>query len=310
MAYVALDRQLAEPILAQFEQAQHIKVLAVYDTEANKTTGLVNRLLAERARPRADVFWCGEFAQMERLAAAAVLEPSAFAPAAQLSPPLAAKTWAAFAARLRVLIVNEAAYSQGREGPRSLQDLTDTRWMGRIAVADPHFGSTGSHFAALLSAWGEQRFRSWLRALRANRVAVLPGNAQVRDAVASGQFDAGLTDTDDVNEALLDGKPVRLVIPDQGESGAGVFPFPNVLGRVKNGPNPKAATALIEHLLSKATELSLAQGRGIQIPIRHAIAGPASLPPLASLKLMAVDYERAGRQHARMLEIVDLEWPR
>ena len=58
--YTALDRQYSEPILKQFEEATGIEVRPVYDTEAAKTVGLVNRLMAERDRPKCDVFWNNE----------------------------------------------------------------------------------------------------------------------------------------------------------------------------------------------------------------------------------------------------------
>lgn len=58
--YVSHDRNLSEPVLQAFEQKTGIRVDAVYDTEANKTTGLVNRLLAEQAQPQADLFWNNE----------------------------------------------------------------------------------------------------------------------------------------------------------------------------------------------------------------------------------------------------------
>ena len=46
-----------------FTQETGIAVKAVYDSEAQKTTGLVTRIIAERGRPRADVFWNNEVAQ-------------------------------------------------------------------------------------------------------------------------------------------------------------------------------------------------------------------------------------------------------
>ena len=63
VVYTSVDQHYAEPVLAAFERETGIRVRAVYDVEASKTTGLVNRLIAERARPKADVFWNGEFAQ-------------------------------------------------------------------------------------------------------------------------------------------------------------------------------------------------------------------------------------------------------
>jgi iron(III) transport system substrate-binding protein len=60
VVYTSLDKVFSQPILEEFERKTGIKVKAVYDSEATKTTGLVNRLVAEKANPRADVFWNSE----------------------------------------------------------------------------------------------------------------------------------------------------------------------------------------------------------------------------------------------------------
>ena len=46
VVYTAVDEVFAEDVIHDFEQETGIKVNVVYDTEANKTTGLVNRILA------------------------------------------------------------------------------------------------------------------------------------------------------------------------------------------------------------------------------------------------------------------------
>src|SRR3569833_2501778 len=74
VVYVATDRGIAEPVLQSFERSSGIRVDAVYDTEANKTSGLVNRLIAEAKRPRADVFWDNETAQLTRLSDEGVVD--------------------------------------------------------------------------------------------------------------------------------------------------------------------------------------------------------------------------------------------
>jgi len=60
VVYTSLDKVFSQPVLEEFERKTGIKVKAVYDSEATKTTGLVNRLIAEKANPRADVFWNSE----------------------------------------------------------------------------------------------------------------------------------------------------------------------------------------------------------------------------------------------------------
>ena len=49
--YVSTDRVFSEPILKAFEEKTGVKVNAVYDTEETKSTGLANRLLAEKNNP-------------------------------------------------------------------------------------------------------------------------------------------------------------------------------------------------------------------------------------------------------------------
>ncbi len=58
--YVSTDRVFSEPVLRAYEQKSGVKVNAVYDTEETKSTGLANRLLAEKNNPQADVFWSNE----------------------------------------------------------------------------------------------------------------------------------------------------------------------------------------------------------------------------------------------------------
>src|SRR4051812_2009172 len=58
--YASQDQVYAEPILADFTKETGIKVLPLYDSEAVKTVGLANRLLAERSHPQCDVFWSNE----------------------------------------------------------------------------------------------------------------------------------------------------------------------------------------------------------------------------------------------------------
>src|SRR2546422_5422336 len=58
--YVSEDQVFSEPILKDFERDTGIKVNAVFDTEEAKSTGVMNRLLAEKNNPQADVYWANE----------------------------------------------------------------------------------------------------------------------------------------------------------------------------------------------------------------------------------------------------------
>ncbi len=51
VVYVSEDRVFSEAILRDFEKETRIVVKAVYDTKEVKSTGVMNRLVAEKSNP-------------------------------------------------------------------------------------------------------------------------------------------------------------------------------------------------------------------------------------------------------------------
>ncbi|MHC4349299.1 MAG: type 2 periplasmic-binding domain-containing protein, partial [Planctomycetota bacterium] len=72
--YVSADDHIARQVVHAFERETGIRVDTVGDTEQTKTTGLVNRLRAERNNPQADVFWSSEVFHTVNLAEEGVLD--------------------------------------------------------------------------------------------------------------------------------------------------------------------------------------------------------------------------------------------
>jgi iron(III) transport system substrate-binding protein len=299
-AYVSVDQNHAEPILREFEARTGIRVDAAYDVEAAKTTGLVNRLIAEKRRPRADLFWSGEFAQTILLKDNGVLAPYASPSAADI--PEAWRDprgyWAGFAGRARVFIVNTELAAPG-ERPSSLQDYLDPRWPAeRIAIALPLFGTTATHAAALYAVWGPEKARDFFEQIEARGVHIAAGNSVVRDLVADGRAIWGLTDTDDAAGAMARGAPVSVVFPDQGEDGLGTLAIPNTVALVEGGPHPDEAKALVDFLLSVEVERRLVESGFCHAPIRPRGAEPEWIDA-SGVKRMSVNLEDVYRQIER-----------
>src|SRR4051812_8933750 len=84
VVYCSLDRPYADPVLRAFTRETGIAVAPVYDTEATKSLGLANKIISERGRPRADVFWSSEVVRMVGLKAQGVLAPYRSANAAAI----------------------------------------------------------------------------------------------------------------------------------------------------------------------------------------------------------------------------------
>jgi len=287
VVYCALDRMYSEPIFSKFEQETGIRALCVYDTEAVKTTGMVNRLLAEKPRPQADVFWNNEVCQTIRLKAAGCLAP--YRSQHFDSIPAAYRD----ADRARVLIYNRDLV-EAADAPRSIYDLAKPRWKGKAAVAYPLFGTTYTHVAALSAKLGEKPTLELLRSFTANDVKWVDGNATVKNMVAAGELMVGLTDTDDANGAIEDGQPVAMVFPDA--DGLGTLVLPNTVALIKGGPHPANAKKLIDYLLSPEVETVLAAGRSAQIPLRDLPSPNPRIPPLSKIGQMDVSLDAVAAQ--------------
>jgi len=291
--YVSTDRVFSEPVLREYERRSGVTVSPVYDTEETKSTGLANRLLAETNRPQADVFWSNEPVRTLVLKSRGVLasyrSPSANGIPAVLVDPEG--FWTGFSARIRVIAYNSTLVT-AEQAPRSVFDLAAPRWKGQVAMADPRFGSTSFHVAALYALAGDQKMDDFFRRLKANGVRIVDGNSAVRDLVARGDVKVGLTDTDDVNVAIEAGQPVAMVLPDR--DGLGVPVMPNMVSLIANAPHADAGRKLIDYLLSADVERQLAQSEAVQIPLHAGVPGPKNIPAIDSFKPMTLDYARAA----------------
>ena len=291
--YVSTDRVFSEPVLREYERQTGVRVNAVYDTEETKSTGLANRLIAEKPRPQADVFWSNEPVRTLVLKSREVLAPyrspsAEGIPAALVDPD---GYWTGFSARIRVIAYNTKLVKP-EEAPQSVFDLADPKWRGQVAVADPRFGSTSFHVAALYALAGDEKMDDFFRRLKANGVRVVDGNSVVRDLVARGEVKVGLTDTDDVNVAIEDGQPIAMVLPDA--AGLGVPVMPNMLSLIANAPHPDEARKLIDYLLSPEVERQLAHSEAVQIPLHAGVQGPKNIPAINTFKPMTLDYTKAA----------------
>ncbi|HHQ49269.1 MAG TPA: extracellular solute-binding protein [Acidobacteria bacterium] len=298
VVYVSEDQVFSQPVLARFEKETGIRVDAVYDTEEAKSTGVMNRLLAEKDNPQADVYWANEPIRAEVLKQRGVAE-AYDSPSAEGIPDTFRDPegyWTGFSARLRVLIVNASV----KNPPRSVLDLADPAWRGKGVLANPLFGTTTSHVAALFVTLGDAGGRSFLERLKANKVRLTTSNGESADQVAAGQAAISLVDSDDAINRARRGDPVRMIVPDQEPGGLGCFVVPNVVVLIHGAPHPAAARRLVDFLLAPATERQLAAADCAQIPLHPGVPVPKDVPSLSTIHVMNVSYAAVAR---KMVEI-------
>jgi iron(III) transport system substrate-binding protein len=289
VVYTSVDEIFARGIFSAFEKETGVRVRAVYDAEEAKSLGLVHRLVAEAAAPRCDVFWNGEAARTALLAKKGLLEAYRPESARDVAPGWRDPDgfWTGLGARARVIV-----YRPDRvpAPPATFEELTKPEWKGRVAMANPMFGTTAAHAAWLAQTRGEDAALAWIYAMKANGTRWAGGNSHVRDLVARGDVDLGVTDSDDVHIGQDRGDPIAMKVPE------GALAIPNTAALVKGAPRAAEGRRFLEFLLRASTEELLEKGRSRQMSVRR-------LPP------PSVDWARLADAEpflARVRKLLDL----
>ncbi len=293
VVYVSEDQVFSEPILRDFEADTGIKVKAVYDTEETKSTGVMNRLIAEKGNPQADVYWANEpiraIVLKQKGISGKYFSTNAKGIPSNFKDPQG--YWTGFSARARVLVVN----AEG-EVPSSIFAYIDEKWKNRGVVANPLFGTTTSWIAALFTIWDNNKAKSFMGKMKQNGTKISTSNGESTMLVASKEFVFSLVDSDDATNAIRDGKPVRQVYPDQEEGGLGCLVLPNAAVLIKGGPNPANGRKFIDYVLSSQTECKLAFADCAQIPLHEGVETPEDVIKIEELNSMKVDFETVAKK--------------
>jgi iron(III) transport system substrate-binding protein len=244
IVYTSQDEVYAEPILKDFEKQTGIEVRPVYDSESVKTVGLVNRLLAESRNPQCDVFWNNEEFRTRQLAARGVFR--------------ATNGWARLGYRTRRIVINTNRVALA-QAPRTFSEVTNEIWRGKVALAYPLFGTTATHFLAWRQRWGDAGWRTWCRALAANKPFLVDGNSVAARLVGSGEAWIGFADSDDIASEQREGRPV-MALPVNEET---LF-LANTVGVVRDAPHPEAAQRLFEYLQTREVSQRLVDARALE----------------------------------------------
>ncbi len=294
VVYTSVDQIFSEPILKGFEKETGITVKAVYDTEETKSTGVLNRLIAEKDNPQCDVFWSGDPVRTIVLKNKSITSSYQSAVADDIAMVFKdpEHNWTGFSARARVLIYNKDLLEEA-DVPKSILDLIKEQYRGNVAIANPLFGTTTFHISALFIAIGDEKAKQFLTDLKNNEVIIATSNGDVKKRVVQGEVSCGLTDTDDAYEAIKEGANIGIVFLDQ--QGIGSLIMPNTVNLIKNSRHSKNGKKLIDYLLSKETEAKLAKSCA-QMPLHKGVEIPKDIPSLDNIIPMKIDYEKTSQK--------------
>jgi len=185
--YSGRSEDLIAPLLEQFTAESGIAVEVRYSDSAS----LAAQILEEGTNVKADVFL-----SQDAGALGAVSEAGAFKKLnSDITDLVGAQyraadgTWVGVSGRSRVISYDPNQVSE-TELPKSIFDLADPYWKGKIGIA-PTNASFQAAVTAMRVVKGDAETSAWLKAMKTNAV-LFEKNGQILEAVETGQIAAGL----------------------------------------------------------------------------------------------------------------------
>ena len=283
VVYSGRSESLVGPIIEQFREATGIDVQVKY----GGTSAMAATLQEEGSNSPADVFWAQDPGALGALSPMFKPLPSDVTLAVPEWARDSDGRWVGVSGRARVIVYNTDLSEN--ELPKSVQELTEPKWKGRIG-----WPPTNASFRVMVTAmrhlWGEDETREWLEGMLANDVKVFPKNTPIVDAAGKGEVDVGLVNHyylhrflaehgDEFgarNLFLKDGGPGSLVMV----AGAGIL---------STSPHPDNAEAFVRFLVSRVAQQYFAAST-YEYPLIEGVKTHRLLPPLESLNGPGIDF--------------------
>lgn len=279
--YTSTPVETAQKIARMFEAATGIRVQLF----RSGGSAVVNRFMQEAGAGRfaADVITTSDPAATEQMIKKGYLSP--FKPKNFDKVPAEAKNRDGYyvAQRLNALgITVRTDRVPQSDWPKTWTDLTSAKYKGKMVMPDPSFTALQLMAVATLSQkYGWEFYQK----LRANDTMIVQGHQQVSDTLTRGERVIAAESLDSYTyEDRQKGHKVQMIFPSDG-----AFGIPSPTAIIKGGPNPNAAKAFAEFMISDAVQ-AMFSDEGFYAA-RADIKPPAGNPSLSELKLLEVPYD-------------------
>ena len=299
-AYTALEEDDVKVYLDAFAKAKpgiKVNVLRL------STGDLIARILAEKANPRHDVIWGVALTQMVDPRILEMAEP--YKPAGidqmkqQFKDP--AGRWFATTGYFAGFCVNtEVLKKNNLPMPASWQDLLNPVYKGQIVM--PNAASSGTGYlqvVSILQMKGEEKGWQFLKDLDKNMAQYIKSGSRPCKMAATGEFAIGVSFAFSGVKQIMEGYPIKLVIPSEG---AGYEVEVSMLMKTaKNKPDSKTffdwlLTLDAAKLYGERAEMSSVPGAKATEAILK-----AGLPADVSTVLYKMDFDASSKNKDRII---------
>lgn len=244
MLYVSHPTEMVDFYVDRFTDATGIEVDIVY----GGTGELLARIGAEANRPQADIMWGG--GSHTGASAPELFRPYTSDALNDISEAMRdpAGYNAPFDAFTMVIVYNKDLVPED-EVPRTWAELADPKWKGRVVHANP--AASSSSYAAMVT-WLEIGGWELVEALAKNQIIADSSSAPFTQ-VGQGENALGVAYEEGAFRWLDSGR-IGIVYPEDG-----VALLPGGMFLVNNSPNPEAAEAFADFVLSLESQEALVE---------------------------------------------------
>lgn len=164
---------------------------------------------------------------------------------------------------------------------RSLRDLLDPKWRGKIVIRNPT--SAGGGLAAFTFYYTTESLgKEFIQRLLTHDVVLSLDDRQILDWVARGQYPIAIGPSNVLtNEYIARGLPVRMLDSEKLAEGAYLTAGNGTLAVVKNPPHPNATKVFLDWWLSKEAQTAWTREIGfasLRTDVPHDNVDPLNVP--------------------------------
>lgn len=303
VVYSGRNENLIGPLIDKLKAATGLDVQVRYGDSAE----LAAQILEEGDRTRADLFFsqdAGALGALSKQGALAKVQQAALDRVQQRFRS-SEGTWVGVSGRSRVIVYDPRTVTAP---PKSVFELTDAKWKGKIGWA-PTNASFQAFVTAMRVLQGEDKTKTWLEAMKANGVQSFPNNVDILNSVDNGSLQLGLINHyywyEKVAEKGQNGVPSRLAFLPGGDPGALI----NVagVGVLKAAQHADAANKAVDFLLGAEAQQYFAQ-KTKEYPLITGVSPEQGLPKLEALNGPELDLSKLDslEQTLKLLQDVGL----
>jgi iron(III) transport system substrate-binding protein len=302
VVYSERKEPLIQPIFERYTAETGVRVRWLTDA----APVLIERIAAEGANRRADLFMAVDAGSLWQAAERGLLQPLASA-ALEAAVPAHLRDpqgrWVGLSLRARTIV-----HSTERVQPDELTTyaaLAEPQWRGRLCLRSSKKVYNQSLTAMLIERLGvaetERILRGWVANLA---TAPFADDTLLAQAIAAGQCDVGIINTYYLARLQQDtpGFAVAVAWPDQ--DAAGVHVNISGAGVVAGSSNAHAAQALLEWLASDEVQQQFA-ALNLEYPVRAGVAIDPLVAGWGEFRPDPVNVAVAGARQAEAVQLMD-----